>query len=193
LKEQPLIERLKNNDKKAFEEIFRRYFPGLHEYAVFYFGNSQLAEDIVQDIFLKLWLSRNKISIHTSLKGYLYRSVHNICIQYLRHIKIEQQHKELHQAKLEEAILMNRLFFEIGSNKLFESEIKHLVQESLVTFPAKTREIFELSRNSDLTNKEIAKRMHLSEKSVEYHISKVLESLRKYLKDYLPLLIIAFL
>ncbi len=193
LKDQPLIERLKSNDKKAFEIIFRRYFHDLHEYALFYIGNAHLAEDIVQDIFLKLWSSRHKISIHTTLKGYLFRSVHNICIQYLRHNKVERQHKEWHQAKLEEAVLMNRLFFESGLTRLFENEIKDLVRESLVKIPSKSREIYELSRNNYLTNKEIADRMGLSEKSVEYHISKVLDSLRKFLKDYLFLFIISFL
>lgn len=191
LTDNQLITRIQNNDEKAFEDIFRRYFQVLNEYAVFYTEDPQLSEDIVQDIFLKLWHSRHKISIHTTLKGYLYRSVHNRCIQYLRHKAVEQQHKDSHQAKLQEAILMNRLFFENGITRLFESEIKLLIQKSLDELPEKTREIYILSRKRYLTNKEIAKKKNISEKSVEYHISKVMESLRKYLRDYIPLLIIA--
>lgn len=193
MKEDQLLTRIKNNDKKAFEDIFRMYFPLLHEYAIFYVGSLQMAEDIVQDVFVKLWHTRKKISIYSTLKGYLFRIVHNRCIQYLRHCKIEQQHQVLQQAKLEEANVMNRLFFESGLSKLYESEIEALVKNALNELPERTREIYDLSRRQYLTNKEIAKKINLTEKSVEYHISRALESLRKHLKDFLPFLIIFFI
>ena len=106
-----ILRRIRQNDKRAFEYVFHKYFTLLHEYAKFYVGRSQLAEDIVQDVFLKVWETRDRMAIQYSLKGYLFRSVHNNCIQYLRHKKVEQTHLVHHQAKLEEAILMNRLFF----------------------------------------------------------------------------------
>ncbi|MCK5137125.1 MAG: RNA polymerase sigma-70 factor [Bacteroidales bacterium] len=193
MKEDQLLTHIKNNDKKAFEDIYRMYFPLLHEYAKFYIDSLQMAEDIVQDVFVKLWHSRKEISIKSTLKGYLFRSVHNRCIQYLRHNKIEQQHQVLQQAKLEEATIMNRVFFESGLSRLFESEIEALVQNALNDLPKKTREIYEFSRRQYLTNKEIAKKINLTEKSVEYHISKALESLRKCLKEFLPILIISFM
>jgi RNA polymerase sigma-70 factor (family 1) len=186
LKEDQLLTRLKKDDKKAFEEIFRMYFPLLHEYAIFYVCSIQIAEDIVQDVFVKFWYSRKEIRIYSTLKGYLFRNVHNSCIQYLRHYKIEQQHQVLQQAKLEEAYAMNRLFFESGLSKLYESDIESLVQKALQELPRKTREIYDLSRSQYLTNKEIAAKINLTEKAVEYHISRALESLRKCLKDFLP-------
>jgi len=90
VKDQELLKRIKHNDRMAFEIVFRKYFHDLLENASFYLGNSQLAEDIVQDIFLKIWDSRNRMTIHSSLKGYLFRSIHNNCIQYLRHKAVEQ-------------------------------------------------------------------------------------------------------
>ena len=190
MEDQELLTRIRHNDKKAFESIFHEYFHALHEYAYFYIGNSQLAEDIVQDIFLKLWDSRDRLTIHTSLKGYLFRSIHNNCIQYLRHRVVEQNHHAIHQAKLEEAILMNRLFFESGLTKLFENDIESLVNKAIEDLPGTTREIYMLSRYKYLKNSEIAKKISLTEKSVEYHISRALEILRKYLKDYLPIILI---
>jgi RNA polymerase sigma-70 factor (ECF subfamily) len=192
VEDQELLKLLKHNNKKAFENIFREYFHVLHEYANFYIGNSYLAEDIVQDIFLKIWDSRDRLAIHSSFKGYLFRSVHNNCIQYLRHKAVEQNHHAIHQAKLEEAILMNRLFFESGLTKLFENDIESLVNKAVDDLPEKTREIYLLSRHKYLKNSLIAKKFNITEKSVEYHITRALESLRKYLKDYLPIILISF-
>ena len=178
--------RIKKNDKKVFEEIFHEYYTGLHEYALFYVGNTQLAEDIVQDVFLKIWNTRNRLTIQSSLKGYLYRTIHNHCIQYLRHQVVKQKYQIMHQAKIEEALLMNRLYFECGLSKLFKDDIESLVDEAINTLPEKTHEIFVLSRHNFQKNSEIAKKFKISEKSVEYHISRALDLLRKQLKDYLP-------
>ncbi len=100
MEDKELLTQIKHNDKKAFETIFRAYFHFLQEYPNFYIGNSPQTEDIVQDIFLKLGDSRDRLSIHSSLKGYLLRSIHNNCIQYLRHKVVEQNHHVIHQAKI---------------------------------------------------------------------------------------------
>ena len=93
----------------------------------------------------------------------------------------------MHQAKIEEALLMNRLYFECGLSKLFKDDIESLVDEAINTLPEKTHEIFVLSRHNFQKHSEIAKKFKISEKSVEYHISRALVLLRKQLKDYLPL------
>ena len=180
-----LLTRLKQNDEQAFEELFRKYFPVLHEYANFYTRDSRLSEDIVQDIFFRIWESRVSLVITTSFKAYLYRSVHNSCIQYLRHQAVKNKHDALSQIKLEEATAMNRLFFESGLQKLFENEIEALINSALNEMPEKSREIYLLSRHSHLKNAEIAVKMELTEKAVEYHITKALSMVRRFLKDYL--------
>ena len=191
MEDQELLTRIKHNDKKAFEYIFHEYFHVLHEYAYFYIENSSLAEDIVQDVFLKIWDSRDRLAIHTSLKGYLFRCIHNNCIQYLRHKMVEQNHQVTNRAKLEEAVIMNRLFFETGLTRLYENDIESLVNKAIDDLPAKTREIYVLSRHKYLKNSAIAKKFNVTEKSIEYHITRALDSLRKYLKDYLPVILIS--
>ena len=181
-----LLTRLKQNDEKAFEELFRKYFSVLQEYANFYTRDSRLAEDIVQDIFFRIWESRVSLVITTSFKAYLYRSVHNSCIQYLRHQSVKNKHDVICQVKLEEATAMNRLFFESGLQKLFENEIEALINSALNEMPEKSREIYLLSRHSHLKNSEIAVKMELTEKAVEYHITKALSLVRRFSKDYLP-------
>lgn len=186
MEDKNLLTRIKKNDGKAFEELFRRYFAALHNYAIFYTSSSQLAEDIIHDVFCKIWETRKTLAIHTSIKSYLYRSVHNNCIQYLRHLKIIRQHDKKQEARLEEALLMNRLFFETGLSKLMEKEIEGLVDEAIDKLPDKTREIYVMSRNQHKRNSEIAKKLNITEKTVEYHISRALLLLRDELKDYLP-------
>lgn len=186
MEDKEILRRIRRNDKRFFEFVFRKYFTLLQEYAVFYVEGSQQAEDIVQDVFLNIWEKRDRLEIKCSLKGYLFRSVHNKCIQYHRHKKVEQNHHTYHQAKLEEAILMNRLFFETGLTKLFEDDIASLVKKGIADLPEKTREIFILSRYKYLKYSDIALRFNITEKSVEYHISRALETLRKYLTEYLP-------
>ncbi len=185
-----ILNKLKNNDRKAFEVIFRRYFIPLNEYAKFYTGSLQLAEDIVHDVFYKIWERRETLAIHTSIKSYLYKSVHNNCIQYLRHQKVVNKHSINHKARLEEALIMNQFYFESGLSKLFEKEIGDLVKKAVARLPEKSREIFIMSRQRHLKNSKIAELLKLSEKSVEYHITRVLVILRQELDDYLPLIMI---
>ena len=104
---------------------------------------------------------------------------------------VEQDHHVTQRAKLEEAVIMNRLFFETGLSRLFENDIESLVNKAIDDLPAKTREIYMLSRHKYLKNSVIAKKFNVTEKSIEYHITKALDSLRKYLKDYLPVIILS--
>ncbi|MBN2522098.1 MAG: RNA polymerase sigma-70 factor [Bacteroidales bacterium] len=171
-------------DEKAFEALFREYFLVLHEYAVFYTENSRQAEDIVQDIFLKIWESRKKLIINTSMRAYLFRSVHNSCIQYLRQQSVRQKYKDSYRIKLQESLIMSNLFFENGLTKLFEEEIESLKNNALNLLPEKTRKIFILSRDGHLKNSKIAEILNINEKTVEYHISRALGIIRHQLSDY---------
>jgi RNA polymerase sigma-70 factor, ECF subfamily len=190
LKGDTLLKRLKNNDGKAFEELFRMHFNALLNYANFYIGCRHLAEDLVHDVFYRIWETRSKITIHTSIKSYLYKSVHNNCIQYLRHLKVVKKHQKDQESKLEEALLLNRLYFETGLSKLLEREINDLVEESISRLPSKTRDIYVMSRKNYKKNSEIARNLNVTEKTVEYHMTQALSLLRVELKDYLPFLIL---
>ncbi len=185
MKDNDLLKRLKKNDGKAFEELFRQYFTALHNYANFYTCNEQLSEDLVHDVFYKIWESRRTLAIHTSIKSYLYRSVHNNCIQYLRHQKVVRQHNLNQQVRLEEALIMNRLYFETGLSKLFEKEINELVDKAIGKLPDKTQDIYLLSRKQHKNNRDIAEKLQITEKAVEYHITRALSLLREELKEYL--------
>jgi RNA polymerase sigma-70 factor, ECF subfamily len=185
LNDRDLLKRLKKDDGKAFEELFRKYFFALMGYAKFYTGNAQIAEDMVHDVFYRIWEIRKSMEVHTSIKSYLYRAVHNNSIQYLRHQKVIQNHNKIQQAKLEEALILNKLYFETGLGKLFEMDINDMVDKAINKLPEKTGKVYILSRKKNNNNSEIAKELNISEKAVEYHITKALSLLRAVLKEYL--------
>ena len=171
-------------DEKAFEALFREYFLVLHESAFYYTADSKQAEDIVQDVFLKMWELRTKLIINTSLKAYLFRSVHNSCIQYLRHQSVRKKYDESYQVKLQESLIMSHLFLESGLTKLYEEEIETIKNSALRLLPEKTRKIYVLSRDGHLKNSKIAEILNITEKTVEYHISRALGIIKHQLNDY---------
>ncbi len=161
------------------------YFLDLREYARFYTSDTQTAEDLVHDVFFRIWEKRKKLTILSSIKSYLFRAVHNSSIQYLRHRSVVQQHDNMIKDRLEESLIVNRLCFEEGICRLYEKEIKEIVERSLPILPERTREIYLMSRKRNMNNNEIARDLGVTVKTVEYHLTKALSLLREELKDYL--------
>ncbi len=177
-KQKRLIQGLKEGDKKVFEEIYRLYFVPLAYYCVAYTGNMEDAEEIVQSVFLKLWVRKNEIVIDTSLRAYLYKAVQNEAINLLNHNKIKSKYKS-HVERL------NKNAFENVQHKMENDELERIIRRAMLALPEKRRRIFELSRFEGLKYAEIAERLSLSVKTVEAQMSKALKTLRKALKEYL--------
>jgi RNA polymerase sigma-70 factor (ECF subfamily) len=185
--QQRLINGLKNGDKKVFEEIYRLYYSPLCFYCLRYVGDMEEAKELVQGMFLKIWIKRNKIEIASSLKSYLYKAVQNYALNYLQQQKIKQKY------------VVDREHFpaqpsENGQLKLEEKELKEVIKNAILNLPEKRRKIFELSRFEDMKYKQIAEHLAISVKTVEAQMSKSLQYLRTVLKEYLPTwLLIAYL
>jgi RNA polymerase sigma-70 factor (ECF subfamily) len=169
---------LKNGDKKIFEEIYRSYYPRLFNYCLSYIGNPEDAQEIIQTIFLRLWIRRDEIKINLSLKAYLYSATKNESLNYLNHNKVKDKYS---QFKMEaEKPLQENI-----QQKLEKEELERLIKRAILKLPDKRRKIFELSRFDGLKYDDIAKKLSVSVKTVETQMSKALKSLRKSLKDYL--------
>jgi RNA polymerase sigma-70 factor (ECF subfamily) len=169
----------------TFKKLFSDYYIRLCDYAESFVSDSSIAEDIVQDIFFKLWDKKDDMYIDVSINAYLYRAVHNASIHYLRHKKVSQKHAEYHKIKLQEAELLYYSTLDTTSKDIQSDELEKLTRDAINSFPDKTKEVFLFSREENLKNQEIADRLNLSLKTVEYHISKALVGLKKALKDYL--------
>lgn len=163
---------------ESFEQLFSRYYAPLVAYATRYVYGTEIAREIVQDFFVRLYEKRNTLTIDVSIKSYLYRSVYNCCINYLNQKSIQEKHlKNIEQERTDEENLEN----EINS-----VELQYKIYKVIEELPSKCRRIFKMNRLQGLKNDEIAADLNLSKRTVETQISKALKILRKKLADYLP-------
>ncbi len=169
------------DDEATFEEAFKSNFKGLHAYAGTILQDSDMAEEAVQDVFLKLWENRHRMAIHTSLRAYLYKAVYHECLNALKHLKVQRKY-------MEEAMFTHDDHTEDAA----DTELRRQLQEALVQLPEKCRTVFQLSRFEELKYQEIADRLGISLKTVEAHMGKALRLLRLRLADFLSLLIFFF-
>ena len=181
ISEEILIGRFIHGDETAFELLFRHYYPGLVIFVSQMTQDKANAEEIVQDFFFGMWKNRDRIKESSSLKSYLFTSVKNRGINYLVSQKQEAQ-------KIEELkqVMSHNLTYE--QDVFVSSELQEKITRAFEKLPPRTKEIFMLSRFSDLKNDEIAGKLNLSKRTVELQISNALKILRKELKDYTGLL-----
>ena len=169
----------------AFDKIFKRFYAVLCVYAESFVRNLQTAEDLVHDVFVHVWERRENLTLDDTMSAYLYKSVHNACVEYLRHQKVKDRYTIQIKAILTEAELIPFEWVAVKSDPAEVNEIKRLYRHALNQLPAQTREIYISHREKGMKYSEIAEMTGLSLKSVEYHISKALGVLRIALKDYL--------
>jgi len=163
-----------------FEELFKIYFKALHAYAFTFVKDELAAEEIVQNLFLKLWEKRCDLEIHSSIKAFLYRSVYHESLNYLKHqkVKLNYQQHQLYVMKNESEVIPT-------DNA---KELERQIEKALNRLPEGCRTVFQLSRFEELKYREIADRLNISIKTVENQMGKALKRLRVELIDFLPLL-----
>lgn len=176
-----ILESVRNGDERAFEQLFRALYAPLCGYATKLLGTSNDAEEVVQAVFFKLWERRSDLNIETSFKAYIYRAVHNACLNQLKHEKVKQQYAAHVKATQVEGI---------ADDVLEQKELEQEIGRAIAQLPEKCREVFELNRSEGLKYKEVAQLLNISEKTVENQMGKALKLLRgklsKYLKIVLP-------
>lgn len=166
------VEQMRRGDEAAYREIFHAHAPGLCSYVTRFVGSRDVAEDLVQDIFYRLWLQRETLTITGNLSGYLYRAAKNRALNALRH---EKATGRLHAA------LIRRTGDAVGSE---EDELLEMlnVREAVEELPARMRRMFTLSRYHGMTHAAIAETMGLGKKTVEAQIGHALKILRARLR-----------
>jgi RNA polymerase sigma-70 factor, ECF subfamily len=176
----------KTLDKEAFEELFKSFFKPLCSFAIKYVRDIDIAKEIVHDIFVKLWEKRDSIDAAKAVKSYLYTSVNNGCLNYIRDNKKFADSSELiNYAKNEQNAQI--------SDKLVEIEISKKISETLDNLSEKCKQVFILSRYEGKKYSEIAEELGISVKTVEAHISKALKELRINLAEYISVILFIWL
>ena len=175
--EDNLAEALTRGDESAFETLFRRWYEPLCHYACrLADGDMDEAEDLVQQAFVKLWEYRSRLKVEWSLKAYLYKSVHNACLNRIRSQKVKSKYLEFNAQQPDTMQT---------PPEDTAPELREHFQRALDALPPQCRHIFELSRFEALKYREIAEQLGISIKTVETQMGKALRVLRVELADYL--------
>lgn len=179
-----LVERLRKGDRIAFNEIYE-----LHYLSVRFYANLMLddgdAEDVVQDVFLNLWLHRDGLDDALSIRGYLLRSVYNSALNIFKKQKHADNYFSSYEKEIEE---MGYTYYDPDScdiiRRLYNEDLRTGLQAAIDSLPARCREVFTLSYLQDMPSKEISKMLGISLSTVDNHIYSALKQLRDKLGGY---------
>jgi RNA polymerase sigma-70 factor (ECF subfamily) len=171
-----IINRLKQDEKSALDDLFGYYYPRL-----FHFSKSILkietdVDDILQEVFVKLWLNRQKIGNAETFNSYIFTITKNEVLNLIRtNIRNNSFKNELFQRSVAEEFQMQ--------SQLEFNEVKSGINQVVSQLPEKRRQIFILSRTEGLSNREIAQQLNISEKTVEDHITHAIKKIKTSLKE----------
>lgn len=173
-----LLAELRRGSRNAFSSLFRKYYQDLIFFGGTFLPDRASCEDIVQNIFVRLWENREYIYIEDSLKSFLLRSVQNACIDELRHKQSVNEYEKYMET-----------FTDCGSmdteKYILYSDMHAQLEKALQRLPELCRQAFVMNRFERLKYKEIARQLNVSERTVEVRIGKAIGLLRVYLKDFL--------
>jgi RNA polymerase sigma-70 factor (ECF subfamily) len=169
--DEELLAFVKKHDVAAFTEIYNRFRGLLYVYSRKITHHGIEAEDIVQDIFIKLWDNRASISLKSSLSSYLYTAVRYKFFDLVAHQKVRSDYAEVFQDFL-------NVYGNPVEEYVNEKELAQLIEREVANLPEKMRQVFELSRSNGLSHKEIALRLGIAEKTVKNQVNNALKTLR---------------
>ncbi len=170
-----LIKLLKNGDIAAFDAIYNQYCYKLHQFVFMYLKQEEDAEGIVQEVFIKIWQSREKIDVYASFESFLFTIAYNATMSLLRKRMSEAKSKEylksLQQIEIAEQVI----------DEIYFKELNQKVQTLLDQLTARQKEIYLLSREEGLTHEEIAQKLNISESTVNNHLVKTIKFLKSHI------------
>jgi RNA polymerase sigma-70 factor, ECF subfamily len=175
------FEAIRHDSQPDFERLFREFFRPLTAYAFRIVRDLPVAENIVQDVFLKLWQNRHEVIITTSIEHYLFRSVRNHSLNHLDKVRVRSEYLKMELERESENDDYQAYFPEIG--------LLNKIEVAINALPEKRQAIFRLAREEGLKYREIADKLNLSVKTVEAQMTLALRQLRDSLKDYKHLML----
>ena len=167
-----LLQRINCNDYRAFEQLFHLHYTKLCKSVFVITQNSDISEEIVSDVFLKIWEKRNAFDIQISVIAYLLRACRNAALDYLRW----QDRKKRKSVDLMGDFESN---YALPHEILIGKETEHIVESAIELLPDKGKTIFKMSRDNGMTYPQIAQNLNLSVKTVETHMGRSLKFLRQ--------------
>lgn len=171
--EKLLVSELKNHNEKAFRKLFDFYYQDIYGYSISILKSKELAEENVQEVFLKVWLHRENLNLEQSFKSYIFTIARNQAFNFLN-------------KAANDLVLKEEIFYESqkshnqGDYSIREADCKRLKKQAIKQLPPKRKQIFKMSRKQGKTYEEISQELGISVNTVKSQMSKALESLRLF-------------
>ncbi|MFV0268894.1 MAG: RNA polymerase sigma factor [Draconibacterium sp.] len=171
-----IISELAKDNEAPLEDLFNHYYPRLYNFSRSFLKIEEDIDDILQEVFVKIWLNRKKINSAATFNSFIFTITRNLLLNALR--------SRLNNENIKGEILKLSLAEEYSQMEQVEYlELKEKVNILVNELPERQKEIFILSREEGLSHKEIAEKLGISTKTVEYHINQSIKHLKKYLKE----------
>ncbi len=172
-----LMNSLRNDDARAFEAIYRRYWRQLFVFVYRQIGSTEEAKEVLQDLMLSLWQNRSDSNVY-NLRSFLFIAARNLVNMHFR--------REINLRKYREYQLMRDVIESVEADSAVnEKEILAAIENALQKLPEKTANIFRMSKLDHVSINKIASRMGLSDKAVKYHLTKSMKLVREHLNKHL--------
>lgn len=175
--EKELIILLKEGDEKAFTTLYRRYWSKVYNFSRLYLSSILEIEEVVQEVFVKVWESRSLLREDDNFKGFLFVITRNLVFNQFRRSFNENAYKL--------TVLSSIMPYYNLEEELTAADLQEFIEKMVKELPPRQQEVFNLSRNAHLTYKEISISLNISEKTVERHINEALKFLKKNIMFYL--------
>ena len=168
---------LNNGDKKAFEQIYRKYISDLYRYARRNISAKEDCEEIVQDVFESLWARRKEVRIQVSLRAYLLGMVRFKVIHYFKRSALKKKYEEHY-------LLFEAVYQQAEGEEINLSAIQSTLDKLIRELPDRCQEALKLRLSEDLSNRDIAKRMNVTTRTVEAYMFRAFNHIRDFYKEY---------
>ena len=175
--EKELIILLKEGDEKAFTTLYRRYWSKVYNFSRLYLSSILEIEEVVQEVFVKVWESRSLLREDDNFKGFLFVITRNLVFNQFRRSFNENAYKL--------TVLSSIMPYYNLEEELTAADLQEFIEKMVKELPPRQQEVFNLSRNAHLTYKEISIRLNINKKTVERHINEALKFLKKNIMFYL--------
>ena len=171
-----LAQKIRNSEKAAYQELFERYAPRIYQFSVSYLKNSPDAEELVQEVFLKIWEKRETLDQSKNIKAYIFKIAVNTIYDFIRRENIENSFNDFARENFEKD--SNPTWHAIIFEEMM-TRLTHLVSR----LPEQQRNVFYLSKDEGLSNDEIAEKLNLSKRTVENHLYRAVSFLKEHFKN----------
>ncbi|WP_165823922.1 RNA polymerase sigma factor [Pseudochryseolinea flava] len=182
--EEEILKALRNGDEEAFLKIYETYWYHVFMIAYKRLGKKEIAQELTQDLFLKLWEKREALRPQ-KIGNYLSVSIKNSVIDHINAGLVANKYVDFYKSYAEQSSSATQQVVEFD-------DLTEAIEKGLLKLPVKTQEVFKLSRLDRWSSEKIARHLNLSEKTVGYHLTKSLKFMRTYLREYLLMFLAAF-